>query len=136
MAITQGFSDVAKQAFISGAHTPAHTYKIALFTSTATLDHTTTVYSSANESSGTGYTAGGQVLTGYSNGLASSTGYLTFTNPSWAASSITARGAQIWNTSGSQSIAILNFGQDYTSTNGTFTITFPAAGASAVITIA
>jgi hypothetical protein len=135
MAIVQGFCDVAKQAFISGAHTPAHTYKIALYTSAATLDHTTTQYTATGESSGTGYTGGGQVLTSYANGLSSGVGYLNWANPSWPASSITARGAMIWNTSGSQSIAILNFGQDYTSTNGTFTITFPAAGSSAVITI-
>lgn len=136
MAISQAFCDSAKEQFLTGSHTPAHMYKIALYTSAATLDHTTTAYSATNESSGTGYTAGGQALASYAHGVSSGVGYLSWANPSWAASSITARGALIYNTSGSSAIAVLNFGQDYTSTNGTFTITFPAAGSTAIITIA
>jgi hypothetical protein len=136
VAITQAFSNSAKEQFLTGSHTPAHTYKIALYTSAATLDATTTVYTATNEVAGTAYVGGGQVLTTYAHGMTSAVGWLDWADPSWAASTITARGAMIWNTSGSQSLAILNFGQDYTSTNGTFTITFPAQGTAAIITIA
>lgn len=134
MAITQAFTNAAKLAFMTGSHTPGHTYKIALYVAAATLDATTTAYSVTNEVAGTGYTAGGNVLVGYTAALSTNTAYLTWsTNPSWASATFTARGAIIYNTSGSQAIAVIDFGADYTATNGTFTVTLPAAGATAII---
>lgn len=137
MSITQAFVSQAKLAFLTGSHTPLHTYKIALYQPQATLDATTTQYIATQEVTGSGYTGGGQVLATYASGLTGTTGWLDWTvDPSWAASTFTAGGALIWNTSGSQSLAVLNFGASYTATNGTFTVTFPAQGASAIITIA
>jgi hypothetical protein len=134
MAITQAFCNSAKQQFLTGSHTPLHTYKIALYTSAATLGATTTAYSATNETSGTGYTAGGTALVGFSSSMDTGVGFITFTtSPSWAAASFTANGAVIYNTSGSQAIAVLAFGQDYTATNGTFTVNFPAATSAAAL---
>lgn len=126
-----------KQDVLSGTQTSTDTYKIALYTSTATLDASTAAYSSSNEVSGTGYTAGGATLSGFTTGLSGSTAYLTFNNPSWASSTITARGCLIYNSSKSgKSVAAYDFGGDVTSTNGTFTVNFPAAGATGLIRIA
>jgi hypothetical protein len=134
MAITQAFPNAAKLAFMTGSHTPLHTYKIALYTNAAALDATTSAYSATNEVVGTGYTAGGQVLVGYTAALSGGTAYITWsTNPSWPTSTITANGAIIYNTSGSQAVAVIAFGSDYSSTNGTFTVTLPSAGATAII---
>ena len=90
-----------------------------------------------SEVTGTGYTAGGNTLTGASVNLDTSTGivYVSFNNSTWSNASFTCRGALIYNTSKSnKSVAILNFGSDKTVTSGTFTITFPAnTSTSAVI---
>lgn len=137
MAITTTMTNSYKQDVLSGTQTSADTYKIALYTSLATLDASTTAYSSTNEVVGTNYTAGGATLSGFTTGLSGSTAYLTFTNPSWATSTITARGCLIYNSSKSnKSVAAYDFGGDVTSTAGTFTVNFPAAGASGLIRIA
>jgi hypothetical protein len=138
MAITSAFCNQAKIDFLAGVHQPGDVYKIALYTSAASLDKTTTVYSATNEvANGNGYTTGGATLAGYASALSGDTGYISFSNATWAAASITARGALIYNSSRSnKAIAVLNFGSDITSTNGTFTVTMPAAGASAIIEIA
>lgn len=137
MAITTTMTNSYKQDVLSGTQTSTDTYKIALYTSTATLDASTAAYSSSNEVSGTGYTAGGATLSGFTTGLSGSTAYLTFNNPSWASSTITARGCLIYNSSKSgKSVAAYDFGGDVTSTNGTFTVNFPAAGATGLIRIA
>lgn len=137
MAITTTMTNSYKQDVLSGTQTSSDTYKIALYTSTATLDASTTAYSATNEVSGTGYTAGGATLSGFTTGLSGSTAYLTFSNPSWASSTITARGCLIYNSSKSnKSVAAYDFGGDVTSTNGTFTVNFPAAGATGLIRIA
>lgn len=126
-----------KQDILSGTQASGDTYKIALYTSTATLDASTTAYSSTNEVIGTGYTAGGATLSGFTTGLSGSTAYLTFTNPTWSTSTITARGCLIYNSSKSnKSVAAYDFGGDVTSTAGTFTVNFPAAGATGLIRIA
>jgi hypothetical protein len=126
-----------KQDILSGTQASGDTYKIALYTSSATLDASTTAYSSSNEVVGTGYTAGGATLSGFATGLAGSTAYLTFTNPTWSTSTITARGCLIYNSSKSnKSVAAYDFGGDVTSTTGTFTVNFPAAGATGLIRIA
>jgi hypothetical protein len=115
------------------------TFKIALFTSAATLDATTTAYSTSDEATGTGYTAGGNTLT--VSAVPASTGttaFLDFTNTTWSTATVTARGALIYNSTYSDtSVAVLDFGADKTSTAGDFTIIFPAADATnAIIRIA
>jgi hypothetical protein len=108
--------------------------KIALYTSAATLGASTTAYTTSNEVVGTGYTAGGNTLTGATISLDGTTGICTFSNTSWTTSSITARGALIYNsTKTNKAIAVLDFGADKTSTSGTFTINFPAATAGSAI---
>lgn len=137
MAITTAICNSYKQELLEGVHASTDTYKIALFTSSATLDKTATAYSTTNEVTGTGYDAGGKTLTGFTSGLSSDTAYITFADPSWTSSTITARGCMIYNSSKSnKAVAVFDFGSDVISVSGTFTIDFPTAGASALIRIA
>lgn len=139
MAITQCMVSSFKTEILNGTHNmSSDTIKIALYTSSATLDATTTVYSATNEVSGTGYTAGGNTLTGQTVSLDGTTAIVTFSNTTWSSATITARGALIYNSSKSnKAIAVLDFGADKTSTSGNFTINFPtAAAATAIIRIA
>ena len=137
MAITTAICNSYKQEILEGVHASTDTYKIALYTSSATLGAGTTAYSSSNEVTGTNYSAGGVTLTGYTSGLSSSTAYITFSDPSWADSTITARGCLIYNSSKSnKAVACFDFGSDVVSVSGTFTIDLPSAGASALIRIA
>ena len=133
MAITAAFTTQGKADFLGGVHLSTDTYKMALYTSAATLDATTTTYSATNEvANGNGYTTGGATLSGFSAGSTGTQGNLTWTSPTWPASTITARGAVIYNTTRSNKVvAVLSFGaSDIVSTNGTFTVTLPASGAS------
>ena len=137
MAITTAICNSYKQEILEGVHASTDTYKIALYTSSATLGAGTTSYSSSNEVSGTGYDAGGKTLTGYVSGLSTSTAYITFSDPSWADSTITARGCLIYNSSKTnKAVACFDFGSDVVSVSGTFTIDLPVAGATALIRIA
>jgi hypothetical protein len=137
MAITTAICNSYKQEILEGVHASTDTYKIALYTSSATLGAGTTAYSSSNEVTGTNYSAGGVTLTGYTSGLSSSTAYITFSDPSWADSTITARGCLIYNSSKTnKAVACFDFGSDVVSVSGTFTIDLPAAGATALIRIA
>mgnify|MGYP003324331293 FL=1 len=119
-----------------------NTFKIALFTSSATMSASTTAYATTNEVSGTGYTAGGNTLTNVDPTTSGTTALTDFADTTWSSSSITARGALIYNSSttagtANRAVAILDFGADKTSTSGDFTIQFPAADASnAIIRIA
>jgi len=111
-------------------------FKIALFTSSATLSAATTAYSTSNEVSGTGYSAGGNTLT--VSQVPTSTGttaFLDFADTTWSTATITARGALIYLANGTTNpaIAVLDFGSDKTSTAGNFTIQFPAADATNAI---
>lgn len=128
MALQQGLTTSFKQQMLQGAQNLAsNTLKIALYTANADLGPNTTAYSTTNEVTGTGYTAGGETLTGVSLS-ASSEGvvYVNFANPSWAAASFTARGALIYNvTQSNASVAVLDFGADKTCNNQTFTVTMP-----------
>jgi hypothetical protein len=144
MAISQAMAtsfkvDILNSTFNFSAST-TQTFYCALYTSSATLGATTTAYSTANEVSGTNYTAGGNLLT--ISQVATSTGttaWLDFANVTWAASTITARGAVLYlnNAGTNPAIAVLDFGSDKTSTAGDFTIVFPAADSSnAIIRIA
>lgn len=132
MAILQAIATSFKEEILQGIHDSADTYKIALYTSAATLGATTTAYSATNEVSGTGYTAGGQVLSGFNVTTSGITAILDFTtDPSWENATITARGALIYNSSKSnKAVYVLDFGSDITSTNGTFAITLPTPDAT------
>lgn len=133
MAITAALCNSYKLEVLTGVHTAAHTYKIALFTNLAALSKATTAYAVTNEVVGTGYVAGGVALAGLVTALDVDTAILDFTtDPTWANSTIMARGALIYNSSATnKAVAVLDFGADITSTNGTFTVTFPAATAAA-----
>lgn len=103
------------------------TIKIALFNANADLSASTTVYSTDQEVTGTGYTAGGNTLTGATVRSSGNTAYVSFDNSSWSSASFTCRGALIYNASkANRSVAVLNFGSDKTVTNGTFTVEFPS----------
>ena len=143
MAITQAICTSFKQELMQGTHnftaSTGNSFKIALYTSSATLGATTTAYSATNEVSGTGYTATGAALTNVTPTTSSTTAYIDFSDVSWTSSTITARGAVIYNdtASGDPAVCVLDFGADKTSTAGTFTVQFPTADASnAIIRIA
>ncbi len=137
MAITSALCNSFKQEILEGVHASTDTYKIALFDSNSNLSASTTAYSTSGEVEGAGYTAGGVTLSGFTTGLSGSTAYLTFSDPSWADSTITARGCMIYNSSKSnKAVAVFDFGQNVSSVNGTFTVDFPGAGASSLIRIA
>lgn len=137
MPITQAMCSSFKQEILLGEHDmDTDTIKLALYTSSATLSASTAAYSTADEvsDSGTNYTAGGNTLTGASVALDGTTAIVTFSSTTWAASTITARGALIYNSSkANKAIAVLDFGGDKTSTNGAFTVSFPAAAAATAI---
>jgi len=144
MAITQAMVTSFKVGILDGTFDfssgTSQVFKIALYTSSATLDATTTAYSVTNEVSGTGYSAGGETLVIATNPTSSSTtAYLDFDDVTWSTATITARGALIYLADGgtNPAVAVLDFGADKTSTAGDFTIVFPAADASnAIIRIA
>ena len=139
MAISQAMCTSFKQALLDGemdfSSDTSQTFKIALYTSSADLSASTTAYSTTNEISGTGYTAGGNTLTIASNSTTSgTTAFVDFSDTSWTSSSITARGALIYKSGGTDpSIAVLDFGEDKSSVSGTFTVTFPTADADNAI---
>ena len=115
------------------------TFKIALYTNSASFDASTTAYTATNEVSGTGYSAGGNTLTRVDPTSSGTTAFTDFADTTWSSSTITARGALIYNDSaaGNPAVAVLDFGADKTSTNGDFTVVFPTADASnAIIRIA
>ncbi len=144
MAISQAMVTSFKVGILDGTFDfssgTGQVFKIALFTSAATLDATTTAYAVTNEVSGTNYVAGGNTLT--ISQVPTSTGttaFLDFADTTWANATITARGALIYLANGgtNPAVAVLDFGSDKTSTAGDFTIVFPAADASnAIIRIA
>jgi len=115
-----------------------NTFKIALYTSSATLGASTTAYSATNEVSGTGYSAGGETLTSVSPTTSGTTAYVDFADVTWSNSTITANGALIYNANSSNAAVVtLAFGSDKSSSNGDFTIVFPTANATdAIIRIA
>jgi hypothetical protein len=147
MAISQAMCTSFKQGLLQGQHdftaSTGHTFKLALFTSSATLGAATTDYSTSNEVSGTGYTAGGGTLTNVTPTTSGTTAFTDFADLTFSTATITANGALIYNTttgggSGTtDSVVVLAFGGDKTSTAGDFTIQFPTADASnAIIRIA
>ena len=140
MAITQALASSFKQELLQGVHnfsaSTGDTFKIALYTSSATLSSATTAYTASGETTGTGYTAGGQSLTNLGVSLSGTTAYLSFDNVTWTTATITAAGALIYNSSKSnKAVAILSFGGSYSSTAGNFTVTFPANTSTTAIII-
>lgn len=147
MAISQAMCTSFKVEILDGVHAfgssvvraseAPDVFKIALFTSSASLDASTTTYSSTNEvsASGTNYTTGGNTLTVSAAPTSSgTTAFLDFDDVTWASATITANGALIYNeTQSDKAVAVLAFGGDKTSTAGNFTIQFPAAAASTAI---
>ena len=110
------------------------TIKIALFNANADLSASTTVYSTNQEVTGTGYTAGGNTLTGATVRSSGTTAYVSFDNTSWSSASFTSRGALIYNSSkANRSVAVLNFGSDKIVANGTLTIEFPSNDVTSAI---
>lgn len=146
MAITQAIASSFKKQVLQGIHDfgdnsaypPAggDVFKIALYTSSASLDASTTVYTTSGETSGPGYTAGGATLTNLGASLSGSTAYLSFDNYTWTTATISAAGALIYNSSqGNKAVAILSFGGTYSSTAGNFTVTFPANTSTTAVII-
>ena len=129
MSILQGQTTSFKVGLYNGQFNLASdTIKMALYTGNANLNQTTTAYTSVNEVSGTGYTAGGQVMTGVtiSYDATNSVAYVNFANVVWNPAAFTARYALIYDaTASNASIAVIDFGSDKTCTN-TFTVTMPA----------
>ena len=141
MAITSAICTSFKQELLVGTHnftaTTGDTFKIALFTSSATLGASTTAYSTSNEitnSSGTAYTAGGATLTSVTPTTSGTTAFCDFADVSYTSASFTANGALIYNSSQSdKAVCAIAFGSDKTVTSGTFTIQFPTADATDAI---
>lgn len=158
MAITQAMCTSFKAELMLGVHdfrvtAGGDTFKIALYTSTATIDANTTAYTSTNEVTGTNYTAGGNTLANLgvvtsNTSTSAGTGFTDFSDSTWTNATITARGALIYNTTPSANsnanttltnaaVCALDFGSDKTATAGDFTIIFPAAtNTTAIIRIA
>ena len=145
MAITSAICNSFKQEILVGTHnftaSSGHTFKIALFTSSATLNKSTTAYSTSNEisnTSGSAYSAGGATLTSVTPVASSTTAVCDFADVSFTDASFTANGALIYNSSASNAaVCSIAFGSDKTVTSGTFTIQFPTADATnAIIRIA
>lgn len=135
MAITSAVCNSFKQELFGGIHDlDTDAIKIALYTSSASLDASTTAYTTSNEVVGAGYTAGGNTLSGATISLDGSVAIVDFSDTTWSSATITARGALIYNSGKSdKAIAVIDFGGDKTSTNGDFTVQFPVAAASTAI---
>ena len=127
MAITQCLTTSFRRQLMLGEHDlDTDVLKLALYTSSATLGPSTTVYSSADEVVGEGYTAGGVTLTGVTVSSSNGVAYMSFNNPQWVAASFTCRGALIYNsTKSNKSIAVLDFGTDQTALGQVVNIILP-----------
>jgi len=143
MAITSAICNSFKTEILTGTHnfssSGGDTFNLALYTSDATLNKSTTAYTTSNEVSGTGYTAKGNALTSVTPALSTDTAVCDFSDTSFTSASFTARGCLIFNdsASGDPAVCAIDFGSDKTVTSGTFTIQFPTADASnAIIRIA
>jgi hypothetical protein len=138
MAISQAMPTSFKQELLTATHnftaSTGDVFKIALYTSSATLGASTTAYTTSNEVTGTGYTAGGNTLTNVTPTTSGTTAFTDFADTTWTTATITANGALIYNSSKSnKAVAVLAFGGDKTSTAGDFTIVMPTADATNAI---
>ena len=144
MSIAQTATTSFKVELLQAVHnfgpTSPNTFKLALYTAAASLDATTTVYTTSNEVTGTGYTAGGNTLvistspTSANNTANIPTAYISFNNSSWTNATFTARAALVYNsTQGNKAVAVLDFGSDKTVNNDTFQVIFPTPDANSAI---
>jgi hypothetical protein len=125
--IQQGATTIFKLNLLNGVENfTTDTYKIALYTALADLGPTTTVYTTTNEITGTGYVAGGNTLTNVVPTAGNGVAFISFLNVTWNPASFTARGALIYNSATGAAVAVLDFGSDKTASS-TFTVTFPPA---------
>jgi len=141
MSISSAICNSFKQEILVGTHnftaSSGNAFKLALYTSSASLGAGTTAYSSSNEisnASGSAYSAGGETITSVTPVLDGSTAVCDFADVSWTSASFTANGCLIYNdTQADKACAVVAFGGDKTVSSGTFTIQFPAAAASTAI---
>ena len=144
MSIQQTATTSFKVELLQAVHnfgpTTPNTFKVALYTAAANLGTSTTVYTTSNEVTGAGYTAGGNTLVisvspTYGNNTSGiPTAYVSFNNSTWTNATFTCRGALVYNsTQGNKSVAVLDFGSDKTVTNDTFQIIFPTPDANSAI---
>ena len=138
MAISSTLTTSFKKELLLGNHnftnSSGDTFKLALYTSSATLGATTTSFTTTGQASGTNYTSGGANLTNVTPTSSGTTAFTDFVDLTFSTATITARGCMIYNSSDSnKSVATIDFGGDKTSTAGDFTIVFPAAAASTAI---
>jgi hypothetical protein len=144
MAVQQTTTTSFRVELLQAVHnfgpTSPNTFKIALYTASANIGASTTVYTTSNEIVGTGYTAGGNTLvistspTFGDNSVGSPTAFISFSNTSWTNATFTCRGALIYNsTQSNKSVAVLDFGADKTVSNDTFQIVFPTSNANSAI---
>ena len=138
MAISSTLVTSFKKELLTAQHnitaSSGHTFKLALYTSSATLGATTTAFTTTGQASGTNYTSGGSNLTAVTPTSSGTTGFTDFSDLTFGTATITARGCLIYNSSQSnKAVASIDFGGDKTSTAGDFTIQFPAAAASTAI---
>lgn len=138
MAIAQTMCSSFKKDLLQAIHdftaSTGDVFKMALYTSAATLGASTAAYSASNEVSGTGYTAGGKILSQVTPVLSGTTAFVDFADSVWEDATLTARGALIYNSSKSnKAVAVIDFGADISSTGGDFTVQMPAADATNAI---
>ena len=126
--ITQCLTASFKKELLQGIHNfDTDVFKIALYTSASDLSSATTIYTALGETSGTGYTAGGATLTNLGVTLSGTTAYTSWGSYTWSNSTLTTAGALVYNASkGNRSVAVLNFGGTYSTSDAPFTVTFPA----------
>jgi len=142
MAFTGSFMCTSfKQELLTATHNfsnGGHTFKLALYSNSATLDATTTAYTTSGEVTGTGYSAGGNTLTNVTPTTGGTTAFTDFADSSFLNATITARGALIYNsTQSDKAVAVLDFGSDKAASAGTFSVIFPTPDANnAIIRIA
>jgi hypothetical protein len=138
MAITSAICTSFKQELLVGTHnftaSTGDSFKLALYTSSATLGASTTAYTTSNEVSGTNYTAGGNTLTSVTPTTSGTTAICDFADLTFGTATVTARGCLIYNdTQSDKAVAAIDFGGDKTSTAGNFTIVFPSPTATGAI---
>tara|TARA_R100001460_G_scaffold25933_4_gene52225 strand:- start:5400 stop:5828 length:429 start_codon:yes stop_codon:yes gene_type:complete len=138
MAITSAICTSFKQECLVGTHnftaSSGNTFKLALYTSSATLGASTTAFTTTGQSSGTNYTSGGSNLTSVTPTTSGTTAICDFADLTFGTATVTARGALIYNSSASnKAVCALDFGGDKTSTAGNFTVVFPSPTATGAI---
>lgn len=138
MAITSAICTSFKQELLVGTHnftaSSGNSFKLALYTSSATLGAGTTAYVTTGQATGTNYTAGGSALTNVTPVTSGTTAIVDFADLTFSTATVTARGCLIYNdTNSDRAVAAIDFGGDKTSTAGDFTIVFPSATATGAI---